>query len=182
LGAFGLEGLFWSSNSRYFYYTNAREGFPDGCPGYWERPILRLETGTNKVENLGSGPLSPDGTTLATWQGKELVLWDVNEGIETGRVSPAVMNAEMGAGGPIIWSPDSQALVYVQSGSYCQPSTNSSVVRLDLQTLEQETLLESESPLFGGASWEKPNELTLFDENRNPWVYNFDTQELDPLP
>lgn len=34
LGAFGLAGLFWSPNSSYFYYTNAREGVPDGC-GYW---------------------------------------------------------------------------------------------------------------------------------------------------
>ncbi len=30
IGAYGLEGLFWSSNSRYFYYITAREGVPGG--------------------------------------------------------------------------------------------------------------------------------------------------------
>lgn len=182
LGAFGLEGLFWSPNSRFFYYTNAREGVPDGCSGNWERPVLRMETGTFQVDALGSGPLSPDGTRLATWQGEELVLWDVNEGTEIGRFSPAILNTELGAGGPIVWSPDGQALVYIQSGSFCQPSTNSAVVRVDLQTLEQEILLESKSPLFTGARWEKANELTLFDEGQNSWTYNLDSRELEPLP
>ncbi len=88
----------------------------------------------------------------------------------------------MGAGGPIVWSPDSQALIYVKSGSYCQPSTKSSVVHLDLQTLEQKILLESESPRFVGASWEKLDKLTLFDENKDLWVYSFDTQKLEKRP
>jgi hypothetical protein len=182
LGAFGLEGLFWSPNSRYFYYTNAREGFPDGCPGNWERPVRRMETGTFEVEELGSGPLSPNRTKLATWQGNKLVLWEVNDGVEMSRLSPPVLNTEMGAGGPIVWSPDSQALIYVKSGSYCQPSTKSSVVHLDLQTLEQKILLESESPRFVGASWEKLDKLTLFDENKDSWVYSFDTQKLEKRP
>src|SRR6266498_724292 len=74
LGAAGLEGLYWSSNSRYFYYTDAREGMPDGC-GYWEKPTLRLDSNTLQIDRLGSGPLSPDGTKIVTWQGKELVIW-----------------------------------------------------------------------------------------------------------
>jgi hypothetical protein len=179
LGAYGLEGLAWSANSRYFYYTNAREGFPDGCPGNWERPVLRMETDTLKAEDLGRGSLSPDGTKLATWQANELVLWDVNAGVETGRISAAIPTTEMEAGGPIVWSPDSQALIYIQAGSYCQPSTNSAVVHLDLQTLEQEILLESKSPTFRSARWEEINELTLFDENQIPWVYHFNTRELE---
>ena len=134
------------------------------------------------MTGLGSGPLSPDGAKLATWQSNELVLWNVNEGVETGRLSPAILNTELGAGGPIAWSPDSQSLIYIQSGSYCQSSTHSSVVRLDLRTFQQEVLFESESPTFGGASWEKINEVILFDENKNPWVYNFDTRELEPRP
>lgn len=34
LGAAGLGGWFWSTNSRFFYYTDASTGVPDGC-GYW---------------------------------------------------------------------------------------------------------------------------------------------------
>jgi hypothetical protein len=73
LGAFGFEGLFWSLNSRFFYYTDASEGVPDGC-GYWVKPVLRLDTTSLTVESLGGGLPSPDGMKLATWQGRELVI------------------------------------------------------------------------------------------------------------
>jgi hypothetical protein len=177
LGAFGLEGLFWSLNNRYFYYTNAREGFPGGC-GYWERPIIRLDASSLELEHLGGGPRSPDGTMLATWQGQELAVWGVNEG-EIARVS--AMAAEIGPGA-VTWSPDSQALIYVQLASYCPLSGKSYVVRLDLAALEQTLLLESETPTFGNTSWDVQNELTLFDENGKEWRYNFTTQDLRVVP
>ena len=180
LGAFGLEGLFWSANSRYFYYTNAREGVPDGC-GYWERPVLRLDIGTLKIEELGAGPISPDGTKIVTWQGKELVIRDINTGFEKGRITPHILNTETGTG-PIVWSPDSQALIYIQPESFCPVSGNSFVMHVSLPKLDQKLLLESESPTFGNAKWDKINELRLFDENGNQWVYTFTNQKLEPLP
>ena len=64
LGAFGLEGRFWSPNSQYFYYTYARESGPDGSCAYWERPLRRLEIGSGRVDQIGMGPLSPDHTKL----------------------------------------------------------------------------------------------------------------------
>ena len=177
LGAFGLAGLFWSPNSRYFYYTNAREGVPDGC-GYWKRPIIRLDVINLKLEHLGGGPRSPDGTELATWQRQELVIWDINEG-EIARIPAAASDAETG---PITWSSDGQALVYVQFASYCPLSGKSYVVRLDLPELKQTLLLESETPSFGNATWDVPNELRLFDENGKEWRYNFATKELKQAP
>jgi len=181
LGAFGLEGLFWSQNSRYFYYTDSREGVPDGCGGYWQKPILRLEINTLRTETLGAGFLSPDGRKIAAWDEEELVIWDVSEGDEVGRISPASLNRETGAG-PVIWSPDSQAFVYIQAVSFCPVAGKSSVVHVTLSTLKQEVLLESESPTFGDADWNKNNVLVLFDENGNRWVYTFDTQELKHSP
>jgi hypothetical protein len=181
LGAFGLEGLFWSLNNRYFYYTNAREGGPDGCGAAWQKPYLRLEISTLAVEELGGGVLSPDGAKLATWQGTELVIWDVNEGNELGRISPNVVNTETGTGA-LAWSPDSQALVYVQPESYCPLSGRSVVVRVDLPALEQTVLLESESPTFGSARWDTAGELILSDESGAKWVYAFETGDLQPLP
>jgi hypothetical protein len=50
LGAYGLAGLFWSSDSRYFYYTDGREGVPDGCGGFWEQPIRRIDTQTGQTQ------------------------------------------------------------------------------------------------------------------------------------
>ena len=181
VGAVGLEGLYWSSNSHYFYYTNASRGVPDGGCGYWEKPVLRLYVGALKIDELGGGPVSPDRTKIATWQGKEIVVWDINMGTEIGRLSPFVLNTEMWTG-PMIWSPDSQALVYVQTESYCPPSGNSRVVRVNLPDLEQTILFESETPTFASAHWNKIDELRLFDENGKQWAYDFDTQKLKRLP
>jgi hypothetical protein len=83
VGTVGLDGRFWSPNSRYFYYTDAREGYPDGNGSYWVPPLIQLDvTNLNKIY-LGYGPRSPDGTKIATWQSNsnELVVWDINGGV-----------------------------------------------------------------------------------------------------
>jgi len=181
VGAVGLEGLYWSSNNQYFYYTDAGRGVPDGSCGYWERPVLRLDVGALKIEELGGGPVSPDRTKIATWQGKEIVVWDINMGTEIGRISPYILNTEMWMG-PIVWSPDNQAFVYVQTESYCPPSGNSRVVRVDLPDLKQTILFESQTPTFGSAHWDEIHELRLFDESGKQWIYTFGNQKLEPLP
>ena len=179
LGAFGLAGRFWSPNSRYFYYTSAREGVPDGGCAYWEPPFLRLDASTLNKVNLGAGPRSPDGGKLATWQGRDLVVWDIDEG-EVGRVPALALEAVLG---PIAWSPDSRALVYVQATSACPaPGIRSYVVRVDLPKLEPILLLESQAPSFGGVQWDRADELRLFDEKGKEWRYNFRTQGLNPVP
>lgn len=176
LGGFGLMGLFWSPNGRYFYYTNAREGVPEGC-GYWDRPLLRLDVTDMAVTYLGGGPRSPDGSRLATWQGQELVVWDVDAG-EIVRVTAVAANI---APGPLVWSPDNQALVYLQTASYCPLSGRSLVVRVDLPEGAETVLAESDSPAFGGATWEEPDTLTLFDDNGQTWRYSFADETLLPL-
>jgi len=173
LGAYGLGGLFWSPNSRYFYYTNAREGMPEGC-GSWERPLVRLDTANWKIERLGGGPLSPDKTKIATWQGQELVVWDVNQG-EIARTMVAVPDAITGE---IAWSPNGQSIVYLQTALDCYPWGKSYLVRLDLPKLKSSLLLKSEKPSFWGVTWDAPNRLRLLDENDEKWQYNLVTQEL----
>ena len=177
LGAAGLAGLFWSPNSRYFYYTSAREGVPEGC-GYWERPITRLDAASLSSTYLGGGPRSPDGTKIATWQDRSLVVWDVN-GDEIGRVPATVMTAEVGQ---IAWSPNSQSLVYAQIESYCPFSGKSYIIRLDLPSLKPTMLIESERPSLGNPSWENPDQLRLHDENGKEWRYAFSTKELKLSP
>ena len=82
----------------------------NGC-GYWERPIIRLDVTTLNKEYLGGASRSPDGAKIATWQGKKLVVWDINDG-EIASVPAMASDAETG---PIAWSPDSQALIYVRN-------------------------------------------------------------------
>jgi hypothetical protein len=53
LGAFGLDGLNWSPDGRYFFFTDAREGVPDGAPpdaAPWKPPIYRLDVTQQRVE------------------------------------------------------------------------------------------------------------------------------------
>lgn len=178
VGAFGLDGLFWAQNSRYFYYTNARESFPDGLCGYWTPPFLRIDVSNPVPEFLGIGNLSPDGSKLAAWQDLELVVWDLDGG-EVARTPAFAADTDIG---PIVWSPDSESLVYLQIESYCPVSGKSYVVRLDLPEARQTLLLESEAPTFGNASWDDPEVLNLSDENGADWRYTFSTKELQQLP
>lgn len=175
LGAFGLKALFWSSNSRYLYYTNAREGVPDGC-GYWTPPYLRIDVTSMRSEMLGGGMLSPDRARLATWQGQELVLWDIDGG-EIGRVSVLFPDLESG---PLAWSPDGQALVYLQVETFCPLAGVSNLVLLELPDLKQSLLLASPQQSFGAVFWEVPSELRLLDEQGKEWRYNFNTKKISP--
>ncbi len=177
LGGFGFKGLFWSPNSRYFYFTDAREGSPDGLCSYWQPPIISLDVTTQSREYLGDGPRSPDGTKLAAWQEQGLIVWDVNTG-EIGRVQ--VDSGKVA--GPIVWSPDSQALIYLQTATYCPPRGKSFVGRIDVPELKQTLLLESETLDFEDAKWDAPNRLKLFDEEGKEWIYDFATQELTSSP
>lgn len=178
LGAFGLEGRFWSPNSQFFYYTDAREGVPDGLCGYWERSFLRLDITNLSTQYLGMGTLSPDRTKLAAWQDSDFVVWSLDEG-ELAR-SPA-LPAEV-AIGPIVWASDSEALVYLQTEEYCPPSGKSYVVRLDLPDLKPELIIESADPTFSSATWDVPDQINLSDEDGKVWTYDFETKELQPVP
>jgi len=179
LGAYGFDGRYWSPNSRYFYYTDARQGFPDGC-GYWVPPLSRYDIAFAKNETLGLGSLSPDGSKVAAWNTTEqaMIIWDVNDG-EIVRYSPLNPVAQMG---PISWSPDSQKLVYLQVDSWCPLSGKSSLVQVDLSLPGQTLLLESQIPTFGNLQWNSPDELTLFDENGKEWRYVLLTRELTQVP
>ena len=178
VGAFGLEGRFWSPNSQYFYYTYARESTPDGGCGYWERPLRRLEISNGRVDEIGMGPLSPDRTKLATWLDTDFVVWSLDEGeIARSPVTPAGAMR-----GPIAWSPDGGSLVYLQTDN-CWFSTGTSyVVRLDLPDLEPKLLLQSAEPSFIGVTWDVPNRIKLSAEDGKAWSYNLVTNELQQLP
>lgn len=81
LGAFGFGGHAWSPNSRYFYFTDARESMPDGgAMCYWYRSLLRVEAESGAIESLLPGVLSPDNTLIAMADRDELVLWDLDDG------------------------------------------------------------------------------------------------------
>jgi hypothetical protein len=182
LGAYGLGGRFWSANSRFFYYTNATTGVPDGC-GYFTSPYLRADTADLSVEYLGMGALAPDQRKLAVWWEGEgevlqdgwLAIWDVEgELLGIGRIPPPILIA-----GPIAWSPGSDAIAFLTSEDYC-PLGLTALGRMQLDMMIPMVILQSADPSFAGVAWELPDRVELTDELGGRWSYDFATRELLP--
>jgi hypothetical protein len=179
IGAFGLDGLYWSPSNRYFYYSDWREGTPDGgCGSYLALPIYRLDTVTQDITTIGGSHISPDQTKLAFWHKNEIVIWDLDMG-EIERIQGLVPNAFNGA---IAWSPDGRSLTYLQSTyDYCAPDYGTTYfTRLDLVDMSQTLLLKFESPGFGGVRWETSDEIILTDGEGKLWIYDLISRELAP--
>lgn len=172
LGAYGLTGVFWSGTSRFYYFTDAANGVPDGC-GYWQPPLLRLDLNDWSITSLGSGTLSPDRLRLASWLDGELVVWDLNGG----RIGSAPPPVDKGLPGPIAWSPDGKSLAYLLSEQYC-PLGLTYVVRLNLSDFQAAPFYASQDPSFADIRWDMPNRVILTDENGATWAYNFITGDL----
>ena len=179
LGAFGLEPLYWSSDSRYLFYTPAREGQPDGGCGPWHRPIVRLDVRGGGREELAEGTTSPDGALTASALGPELAIWSRDQ-IEILRFPAAVPGKLIGA---LAWAPDGQSLAYLQRESFCPPDSGpSALVRLDLPGGQQTVLLDAPTPVFTGVGWDTPTELRLTDTDGKTWLYDLATKTLTPAP
>ncbi|MFZ5882621.1 MAG: TolB family protein [Chloroflexota bacterium] len=174
IGSYGFKGLYWSPSSRYFYYTDWREGYPEGCGTYLVPFIYRLDVSSQASVPVGGGHLSPDGTKLAMWDGDDIVIWDLDRG-EIGRVRSLVPDF---FAGEIAWSPDSQSLVYLQAEFDCAPHYGETyVVRLDFDKNSQTLLIKYPPPGLGGVDWFTPGQITLRDGDGNYWTYDFSTRD-----
>jgi hypothetical protein len=191
LGAYGLEGLSWSPKGRYFYYTTAREGSPDGLCGYWPLPLRRLDAAAvlaagghaspNEmlipgVEEVGGGVLSPDGVRLAAWRDGTLSVWELDGS------TPAPVP---GVGpdlppGPVAWSPDGGAIAALQSTNPCSgPATpHSRLVVVSAPDLAPLAMLETGEHQFGSVEWLDPQTLRLTAEDGSRWRYEPDAGTL----
>jgi hypothetical protein len=182
LGGGGLKGLYWSPNHRYFYYTDWREGQPEGCGNYVVPTIYRYDTLTEGSTTVGGGHLSPDETRLAMWewQKNEIVIWHLDEG-EIARIPGLRVGVTLN--GQIAWAPDSQFLVYLRTTFDCAPDFgNTYVTRLHLTDMSQELLFEHESPGFGAVNWDTMDRLTFRDGNDKMWTFDLRNRELKPAP
>lgn len=181
IGGGGLKGLYWSPNNRYFYFTDWREGHPEGCGNYILPTVYRFDSLTQERLTVGGGHISPDKTKFAMWelQKNEIVIWDLDQG-EVARVASM---ERMRFHGEISWSPDGQSIVYLQTEWDCAPDYGKTyLTRLNLADMSQELLLEQDAPGFGGVSWDTMNQLTLRDGNNNMWTYNLVSKELKATP
>lgn len=173
LGAAGLSAGSWSRNGRYLYYTEAASGIPEGC-GWWIPPVKRLDVSTWSIDDLGSGPLSPDGRMRATWQRSTLLLSSVEEG-DTAHLDPIDHDMILGE---IAWSPDSTHLVYLQTELDCYPWGKTLLAYVDLAERFSRLLLTSTSPSFAWVEWNDRTQLRLRDQDDVQWTYDLAAGDL----
>ena len=175
VGAYGLNGLFWSPNNQYFYFGSARGGVPDGCCcGLWNPGMSRVDVISGEIETTpAKGQFLADGKTMLIPAEQEFVFWDLDKG-EIARTTFAVADKILES---YALSPDGSTLVYILS-TECYTLGNTYVVLLSLSDFTHTLLLESETPGFHGVDWETPNELKLYDFDSQVWIYTLDTGEL----
>jgi hypothetical protein len=123
-------------------------------------PTSRLDVITWSVKGLGGGPLSPDQSMRATWQGFDLLVSSPERG-EIARFKPLAPATVLSQ---ISWSPNSSALVYLQAEFDCFPWGKTYLVIVDLSLSTSRLLLESETPSFAWVDWVNPGTLLLRDQ------------------
>jgi hypothetical protein len=178
IGASGLGGLFFSPSGRYFYFTTAKGGVPDGCCcDLWVRNMYRADVNTGYIENTpGTGELMVDGKTIVIPGKGEFILWDLDEG-EIERVPYKNPDAYLIC---FRLSPDKDSLVYLQADNCLGSPGKSYLVYWDFATFQQALLLDVENPPLVNVIWESPDQLTLWDADSNEWQFDLVTKELIP--
>ena len=156
LGAFGLGGLFWSPDSRSFYYTDAREGVPDGGSACWDRPLWVLHAGDATTERLAKIWARAVDGWIARWLDADLILQDPN-GEDVRRTPLHFPQAEVCR---ILWSPDDGAVVYLQAMQPFEPG-RVALIRVDRADAVSTVLFELEDAAFVTADWTTSGQIML---------------------
>lgn len=176
LGAYGLNGLFFSPDGKSFYFDEAREGVPDGAAcGYWYKGTSRVDLDTLETERLpGEGPLSSDGARMLLWGRSDFILWDLDAG-EIGRVANPIKRYGARSIG---FSPDGTQVVVVLREDCIRPEALSAVVLLRLEGMTSEILLEASAPGYIQANWETAGTLLVEDFNGDYFILDLSTGEI----
>ncbi|UCD98322.1 MAG: hypothetical protein JSV42_15410 [Chloroflexota bacterium] len=173
LGASGLEGRFWTNDSKFFFYTSARDGVPDGCGYFWARPLMRVDITNQLPTRFGSSVISPDGKMIAAWISGQLEIWETSGG----QIAMAQTPVPVASTGPIVWSPDNRSVAYLLGEEQCMTG-DTHVITVALADMEPLLAYSSENQSFFDLSWDNLNSLTLFDRERNAWSLNLTTGQL----
>lgn len=178
LGAAGLGPLFWSPEGDVLYYTDAREGVPDGGGGFcWDRPLWAYNLASDNAQQLtGIWALSPDETRVAMWVERNILIMTLDR-TSTDPFPLAVPNAQVCQ---IVWSPGSQAIAYLQSPDPhgTGPFT---LAYLNPQAERPIVLTELEGSRAVSASWDRPTEIDMSGyegEIQTGWTYDLTTGRL----
>ncbi|MEJ2266500.1 MAG: hypothetical protein P8X95_23895 [Anaerolineales bacterium] len=185
LGLGSYEPYRWTPDGQYLYITYVP--VPDGCALFVNGTDLRkVDLGSGEVTQLAPPvglnlSLSPDENTLAYigYGDRGLVLRD----LETGQERQADIYQSGGeAAGDILWSPDGSALVLTLAHQPCTTNwaASTSILRVDLETLEVTPLIEQDKRLFTTMEWSQPDQVILKDKDGNLWTMDPGTGAVSP--
>jgi hypothetical protein len=138
LGAYGLAVRHWSDD--FLYYTDAREGMPDGMVTDWVSPLWRVQLADLEVERLGQAQFAPAGAWLVTWEAAQISVMPVNAGTAS-QFAPQPQDLQIVS---VRWLPDSSGIIYIQTDTP-MASTRSTVTHIDLRDMTQTVLLDTGS-------------------------------------
>jgi hypothetical protein len=175
----------WSQNEQVFYFTHL--GFGDGCQAYGNGSDMhRLNLMTGEVEEVASGgywfALSPDENRLAYLSYKRgLVVHYLESDSETELQFNLGPEPEFWDVIDLMWSPDSNQILTIAVFDICfGPNSTYSLIRVDVNTLEQFVLVDGLKSLNRIIEWPEPEKALLELENQQfAWV-NIATGELTP--
>ena len=174
LGYTTPQPLRWSLDGQYLYFTN--RPVPDGCGVFVNGSDLhKIDLSDGSVTEIvpPSGlwlSLSPDETMLAYigYGDRGLVLRDLTTGVEhEAKLNPG----QDYAAGHVIWSPDGTALALTLAIRPCSTdwAEFTSVVRVEVSSLRQTTLIHEDKRLFTTVEWPTLDQVLLRDDHGDLW-------------
>jgi hypothetical protein len=184
LGATSTRIIGWSPGV--FYFSD--HATADGCDLFGaDLNLRRLSLDDGSVSETpiqaGSGvSLSPDAAFAAYLTGDrsmpEIVIHDL--------VTDELRSAALGVGedyweaGDVVWAPDGSALMLTVDHNGCGPpeDTARSIVRVDVASLEQQTLIDHSDRLFRTRSWPEMDRVLLSERDGSSWWMDAATGEI----
>jgi hypothetical protein len=184
LGATSTRIIGWSPEV--FYFSD--HATADGCDLFGadlNLRRLRLDDGSVSETPIlaGSGlSLSPDAAFAAyvtrDRSMPEIVIHDL--GTDELRSTALEVGEDYWGAGDIVWSPDGHALMLTVDHSGCGPPENTarSIVRVDVSSLEQQTLIDHGDRLFRTQSWPELDRILLSEQDGSSWWMDAATGEI----
>lgn len=174
LGYTTPRSFHWSKDGSRLFFTNVP--VPDGCALFVNGSDLwSLDLSDGRVQAIVpavglSLSLSPDETMLAYigWGDRGLVLRDLQTGAER-ELKVNQGQAEVQAG-DIVWSPDGTSIMLTAAVHPCAANNEAtSIVRVDIPTLTQTTLIREDKRRFNTVEWSSPDIVSLQDGDGQLW-------------
>lgn len=170
----------WSENGRFLYYAN--KGNPDGCivlNNGGELWRLDLQNGDTEQlsDNLGwAMALSQTETALAVNGRSFTIRTFATDTEETVELPEPSFDWQLGS---MIWSPTDEHILLTQVVNPCGGGeATTAVLRVDVETLTAETILEAGEHNFTLIEWVREDEVQLEDANGQMWFIDVFSGEI----